>query len=182
MLTVEADELTKKLAELFPRAKFEAVELDSWCDIFRRQAYEPAKAALTTLWEQTKYNRPQPSHFLAILIGNGPKKAKHERLDPTTDVFIQCIEAPKHAPQKIGQWFPVHTYPLHDWDRGKRVEAAEAMAAEYHDSVGGTWIVVQQASVFEMQGASARLKGDERLIALHDKLSADLAAQTNAPA
>ena len=81
-------------------------------------------------------------------------------MNPTTDVFIQCVEAPARFPGRLGWYLPVFAggpkgEPL---PRERLLVVAEKMRADHERLYGGRWVVYQQTDDRSMVLEANRLR------------------------
>lgn len=163
MLQSEAAELVKKLARLFSNWQPTADEAKGWESVFRGCDKDDAERALDKYWKSPRrFNTPRPGGFLEIIGGYAKAKADpKDRPDPTTDVWIMCMEAPEQAPMLLGWFLAVFLGPLDRVHEHHRLmAAAEKMKQDYADQYGGEWAVFQGASHTEMQANRNRMRAE----------------------
>ena len=159
MRQTETEELLDRLGELFPKAKFQPAELAAWGRMFYRSGYEASKIALEKLWEDTKFNRPAPSNFVAIVQG-AKAQAHGTGVVQDTDVWIQCVKAPEACPALLGCYVQVFAAPLQDTPHEILMHAADEMVKLREKQHGGDWQITQAANHMDMMRSRCRLRGE----------------------
>ena len=141
MLLAQAQQLTDKLQELFPRWTPTQTEIEEWERVFLEiENYDDAHEALTRYWRSTKRLTPIPATFIAVHKGLLKDKGKDRKTDKSGNngylgfyLYRRDTDTKRpiyHSdPDKIRQQFGIFDY-------------AEKLRQRFERIYGGQWQVI----------------------------------------
>ena len=141
MLLTEAQQLTDKLQELFPRWTPTQTEIEEWERVFLEiENYDDASEALTRYWRSAKRLTPEPARLIAIHRALLKDKGKQQKTDKSSDnnylgfyLYRRDTDTKRpiyHSdPDKIRQQYGIFDF-------------AEKLRQRFERIYGGQWQVV----------------------------------------
>lgn len=139
----------KELKALWPQWNPTDAEMRVWTQELAHFDYPVARRAVQAYFAELTVNahRPLLGRFLAKARALGRATsagAHHPTADPTTDVFLECVEAPQGKPHLVGVRKAVYACPLSKQSDPEYVLAcAESMRKRVNRLYGGRWLVVR---------------------------------------
>ncbi len=139
--------LDREVKGLWPQWDATDAELRVWKDSLAPFDYVPARAAIQACFREqaVNYQRPVLSKFLAHLRtqsrrATGPAPTPAE---PTTEVFLECLEPPRDKPHLAGARKPISILPaVANPDPERLRTAVEPLRVRFEQLYGGRWITV----------------------------------------
>ena len=136
--------LEEELKGLWPEWNPTNAEMCVWTAAIKPLTYALARSAAQASFRQQRanYRRPVLSRFIeqVHILGRSTNR-RRERPDPTTTVYIECIEAPPGKPHLRGVSKGIFTTRQDDPDHV--LACAESMRKHFSRLYGGHWITLQ---------------------------------------
>ena len=161
--------IDKELKGLWPQWVTTDAEVRVWMSSLEPFDYGVARAAAQACFrgQAANYHRPVLRKFLdqAKALTRPTPGGRRQRPDPTTNVFVECLEAPPHRPSLAGARKPVFTTKQDDPDHVRA--CAESMRTKCEHLYGGHWItVVTKPSPDDgLSGQPAKQKALQQILA-----------------
>jgi hypothetical protein len=161
--------IDRELRGLWPQWDPTDAELRVWTADLAPLPYGLARTAAQTCFRRqaTNYQRPVVARFLeqVRLLRKTATTAARRTGDPTTHVYIECLDPPADRPQLAGCRKPVFTARQDDPDHVRA--CAASMARQFGDLYGGHWITVTTRPRPDdgLRGPAAAARASELILA-----------------
>lgn len=148
------DFIDKELRPLWPDWDLPDAAIPIWVRNLKSFDYSICRSAVQDFYATREGSFRRPKLYGIIKTAEPCQEAvypspKPEKIDPQTDVFIQCIEHENTI--KKYQFFGVFVKTDKQDDRDYVLRCAEGTRQQSHDMYGGSWIIVQQTNNAEMR-------------------------------
>jgi hypothetical protein len=138
-----------ELKGLWPQWNATDAEMRVWMTELAAFDYSAARAAIQACFRELTVNshRPVLGRFLEkvrALARPTSGGSRRESRDPTTDVFLECVEPPKDKAHMSGVRKSVYVRPpSRQSDPDYVMACADSMRKHFNRLYGGRWIVVR---------------------------------------
>jgi len=136
--------IDEELKGLWPQWDPTDAEVRIWIADLASFDYGLARAAAQASFRRqaANYHRPVLARFLeqARALSAGATRGRRQLADPTTNVFVECLEPPPHRPCLAGMRIAVFTTSQDDPDHVRA--CAESLRTQCEPLYGGHWITV----------------------------------------
>lgn len=138
--------IDREVKGLWPQWAPADAEVRAWLNALANLDYNLARKAAEACFAELTVNARRPvlgrflekARALVRSTGDGRRAAR----DPETNVFLECLEAPKGKPHMAGLRRPVYAYPTsRQSDPDYLLACAESMRRHFNRLYGGRWIV-----------------------------------------
>jgi len=160
--------IEKELRGLWPKWAPTDAEIRAWATDLASFDYDLARAAADACFrgQTVNYQRPVLGRFLeqARALSRQTGTVVRQRPEPTTNVFIECLEAPPGKSHRVGTRTGVYVCPpSRQDDRDYVLARAECMRRKFEQLYGGRYITVTTKPAIDdgLRGQPARQKAYE---------------------
>ncbi len=168
MTEPEAVAIVERMKRVWSRWKPTGEEIQQWVKLLKGVSnYRAGNEAVDRLWQESRFACPAPKEFREILnAGSGAGRGNEDPNEKhgASGVWIECIEAPEDNPFRLG-WHMEMIYGMDarvPENRTAILDHAETARRKHEDLYGGCWVVVQQATAYDMMQRKSALWAKHR--------------------